>query len=148
MTPLDEAVIAGAEFRAGRVERRVPVGGAGNMDWDDVRVFLAVPRHGSLRAAGRALGLSQPTIGRRLVPFEAAFGGPALFDRLPEGLRLNAAGAALLETAEQLEDAALALERRHAATSPALSGTVRVSVGEWAAGFLARHLSGQSRAPG
>jgi len=118
-----------------------------SMDWDDARVFLAVARHGSLRAAGRALGLSQPTIGRRLAAFEAAFGGPALFDRLPEGLRLNAAGAALLETAEQLEDAALALERRHAATSPALSGTVRVSVGEWAAGFLARHLSGQSRTP-
>jgi DNA-binding transcriptional LysR family regulator len=111
------------------------------MDWDDARVFLAVARHGSLRAAGRALGLSQPTIGRRLAAFEAVFGGPALFDRLPEGLRLNAAGAALLETAEQLEDAALALERRHAATSPALSGTVRVSVGEWAAGFLARHLA-------
>jgi DNA-binding transcriptional LysR family regulator len=114
------------------------------MDWDDARVFLAVARHGSLRAAGRALGLSQPTIGRRLAAFEAAFGGPALFDRLPEGLRINTAGAALIETAEQLEDAALALERRHAATSPALSGTVRVSVGEWAASFLALHLAGTS----
>ena len=112
------------------------------MDWDNARVFLAVARHGSLRAAGRALGLSQPTIGRRLAAFEAAFGGPALFDRLPEGLRINTAGAALIETAEQLEDAALALERRHAATSPALSGTVRVSVGEWAASFLAHHLAG------
>jgi DNA-binding transcriptional LysR family regulator len=121
--------------------------GAAAMDWDDARVFLAVARHGSLRAAGRALGLSQPTVGRRLAAFEAAFGGPALFDRLPEGLRLNAAGAALLETAEQLEDAALALERRHAATSPALSGTVRISVGEWAAGFLARHLSCRSQTP-
>jgi DNA-binding transcriptional LysR family regulator len=117
------------------------------MDWDDARVFLAVARHGSLRAAGRALGVSQPTIGRRLAAFEAVFGGPALFDRLPEGLRLNAAGAALLETAEQLEDAALALERRHAATSPSLSGTVRVSIGEWAAEFLARHLSRQSPTP-
>jgi len=116
------------------------------MDWDDARVFLAVARHGSLRAAGRALGLSQPTMGRRLAAFEAAFGGPALFDRLPEGLRINAAGAALIQTAEQLEDAALALERRHAATSPALSGTVRVSVGEWAASFLAHHLAGTAGA--
>ncbi len=116
------------------------------MNWDDVRVFLAVARNGSLRAAGRALGLSQPTIGRRLAGFEASFGGPALFDRLPEGLRLNAAGESLVEAAERLERAALALERRRAAASPALSGTVRVSVGEWAAGFLARHLSGSSAA--
>src|SRR5213076_1016995 len=115
-------------------------------NWDDVRVFLAVARNGSLRAAGRALGLSQPTIGRRLSGFEASFGGPALFDRLPEGLRLNAAGESLVEAAERLERAALALERRRAAASPALSGTVRVSVGEWAAGFLARHLSGGSAA--
>src|SRR5204863_2962256 len=120
--------------------------GSASLDWDDVRVFLAVARHGSLRAAGRALGLSQPTIGRRLAAFEAAFGGPALFDRLPEGLRLNTAGAALLPAAEHLESAALSLERRRAAASPALSGTVRVSVGEWAARFLARHLSGSSAA--
>lgn len=112
------------------------------IDWDDARVFLAVARNGSLRAAGRALGLSQPTIGRRLAAFEAAFGGPALFDRLPEGLRLNAAGEALIAPAEQLERAALTLERRRAASSPVLSGTVRVSVGEWAAAFLARSLAG------
>jgi DNA-binding transcriptional LysR family regulator len=116
------------------------------LNWDDVRVFLAVARHGSLRAAGRALGLSQPTIGRRLAGFEASFGGPALFDRLPEGLRLNGAGESLVEAAEELERAALALERRRAAASPELSGTVRVSVGEWAAGFLARHLSGGAAA--
>ena len=115
------------------------------MDWDDVRVFLAVARHGSLRAAGRALGLSQPTIGRRLASFEATFGGPTLFDRLPEGLRLNAAGEALMAAAQRLESAALALERRRAAISPQLSGTVRVSVGEWAASFLAGLLTVPSK---
>lgn len=120
------------------------VNGSASMDWDDVRVFLAVARHGSLRAAGRALGLSQPTIGRRLAAFEATFGGPTLFDRLPEGLRLNAAGDALMVAAEELETAALALERRRAAASPALSGTVRVSVGEWGGAFLARHLDQSS----
>src|SRR6201988_2734745 len=123
--------------------------GSALMDWDDVRVFLAVARHGSLRAAGRALGLSQPTIGRRLAAFEATFGGPTLFDRLPEGLRLHAAGGALISVAEDLESAALALERRRAAASPALSGPVRVSVGEWGGGFLARHLdqSGETGLP-
>jgi len=120
--------------------------GSPAMDWDDARGFLAVARHGSLRAAGRALGLSQPTVGRRLAGFEAVFGGPVLFDRLPEGLRLNAAGTALLPAAEQLELAALALERRRAAASPGLSGTVRVSVGEWAASLLARSLTGAAGA--
>jgi Bacterial regulatory helix-turn-helix protein, lysR family len=46
------------------------------MDWNDVRVFLAVARKGSMRAAGRALGLSQPTIARRLAGF-----GPVLAGR-------------------------------------------------------------------
>ncbi len=138
-----EPVISGEEFRRDR--RGTPA--TSGLDWDDARVFLAVARYGSLRAAGRALGLSQPTIGRRLAAFEATFGGPTLFDRLPEGLRLNAAGEALLPAAEQLESAAWALERRRAATSPALSGTVRVSVGEWAASFLAR-FSPAHRAPG
>jgi len=117
------------------------------MNWDDIRIFLAVARHGSLRAAGRALSLSQPTIGRRLTAFEHTFGGPALFDRLPDGLRLNAAGEALVAAAERLESAALALERRRVAGSPVLSGTVRVSVGEWAEALLARH-SGSSDAGG
>src|SRR3954452_4144619 len=104
--------------------------GSGLLDWNDARIFLAVARHGSLRAAGRALGISQPTIGRRIAASEAVFGGPTLFDRLPEGLRLNEAGAALLPVAEQLEDAALSLERHRAAASSVLSGTVRISVGE------------------
>src|ERR1051326_2139509 len=148
MAPLDQSAIPGAEFRRGPAERRPSANGAAAaIDWDDARVFLAVAREGSLRAAGRALGLSQPTIGRRLAAFEAAFGGPALFDRLPEGLRLNAAGAALVGAAEELENAALALERRRVATSPGLCGTVRVSVGEWAAIFLSRYLAGSQATP-
>jgi DNA-binding transcriptional LysR family regulator len=56
-----------------------------------------------------------------------------------------------MPAAQQLESAALALERRRAAGSPALSGTVRVSVGEWAASFLAGSLadpSARALAPG
>jgi DNA-binding transcriptional LysR family regulator len=117
------------------------------MDWDGVRVFLAVARHGSLRAAGRTLGLSQPTVARRLAEFETTFGGPTLFDRLPEGAHLNAAGERLMPAAEKAEQAMLTLERRRAAASPALIGTVRVSSGECAAGFLARCLSGSTTAP-
>jgi DNA-binding transcriptional LysR family regulator len=116
------------------------------MDWNDVRVFLAVAREGSMRAAGRKLGLRQPTIARRLAAFEATFGGPTLFDRLPEGLHLNAVGEQLLPTTENVEQAMLTLERQRAAASPMLSGRVRVSTGECAAGFLARCLSGSTKA--
>ena len=115
------------------------------MDWDGVRVFLAIAREGSMRAAGRALKLSQPTIARRLASFEAGFGGQPLFDRLPDGVRLNAAGEQLLVAAEDAERAMLVLERRRAASSPALSGTVRVTTGECAGGFLARCLAGSTR---
>ena len=65
MVALDEVAVTGAEFRRGPEDRRGQSSSGAAMDWDDVRVFLAVARHGSLRAAGRALGLSQPTIGRR-----------------------------------------------------------------------------------
>ena len=58
-----------------------PRPGRGTMDWGDVRVFLAVAREGSMRAAGRALRLSQPTIARRLAAFETSHGGQILFDR-------------------------------------------------------------------
>jgi len=146
MAVLDGLANAGGETRH-EPSTRPPRSSRRAMDWDDVRVFLAVARQGSMRAAGRALGLSQPTIARRLAAFEATFGGPSLFDRLPEGLRLNAAGEQLIPAAENVEDAILTLERRHAAASPVLNGTVRISAGECAAGFLSRCLSGSTTSP-
>src|SRR5262245_58051851 len=136
MAALDGLAIAGRGTRH-QPATRPPRSNGGAMDWDDVRVFLAVAREGSMRAAGRALGLSQPTIARRLTAFEATCGGTSLFDRLPEGLRLSAAGEQLVPAAESVEDAVLTLERRRAAASPVLSGTVRISTGE-----CARRVSG------
>jgi DNA-binding transcriptional LysR family regulator len=110
-----------------------------DLDWDDARLFLAVVREGSLRAAGRTLGLSQPTMGRRLARFESTIGILPLFDRLPEGLRLTAAGEGLVPIAEAMETAARELKRRRGSTASA-PANIRVSVGEWAGGFLARCL--------
>src|SRR6516165_7279016 len=146
MAALDGLMIVGRET-GHQAKTRSPRSYRGAMDWDDVRVFLAVAREGSMRAAGRALGLSQPTIARRLAAFESTFGGASLFDRLPEGLRLNAAGEQLVPAAEGIEDAVLTMERRRAAASPVLSGTVRISAGECAAGFLSRCLSGSTTSP-
>jgi DNA-binding transcriptional LysR family regulator len=140
MTALDGTLVTRRDRLPGRVPRPSQSSGE-SMDWDNVRVFLALARKGSMRAAGRALGLSQPTIARRLAAFETGFGGQPLFDRLPEGVRLNAAGEQLLAAAEEAEQGMLTLERRRAAASPVLSGTVRISTGECAAGFLARCLS-------
>jgi DNA-binding transcriptional LysR family regulator len=78
------------------------------MDWDGVRVFLAIAREGSMRAAGRARGLSSI----RLAEMEADLGGQPLFDRLPAAVRLNAAGERLLAVAEDAEQAMPTLERR------------------------------------
>jgi len=140
MAALDGLAIAAGKSRHQPAARPLRSSRAA-LDWDDVRVFLAIARNGSMRAAGRALGLSQPTIARRLAAFEATLGGSILLDRLSEGARLTAAGEQLVPAAESVEQAMLTLERRRAAASPELSGTVRVSTGECAAGFLARCLS-------
>jgi DNA-binding transcriptional LysR family regulator len=139
MAVLDRSAIAARETRHEQTTRRSRATEA--MDWGNVRVFLAVARESSMRAAGRALGLSQPTIARRLAAFEVGFGGQPLFDRLPDGVHLTAAGEQLLAAAEDAERAMLTLDRQRAAVSSALSGTVRVATGECAAGFLARCLS-------
>src|SRR6516162_8912709 len=94
-----------------RIAPRPAPAEGGPLDWDGVRVFLAVARHGSLRAAGRALGLSQPTVARHLAAFEATFGGSTLFDRLSDGAHLNPAGTQLLPAAESVERAMLTLKR-------------------------------------
>ncbi|KGM34648.1 helix-turn-helix domain-containing protein, partial [Inquilinus limosus] len=52
----------------------------GEPNWDDIRIFLAVARTGSLTEAGRRLGLSQPTIGRHLRSLEEV-ARARLFDR-------------------------------------------------------------------
>src|SRR5881392_716270 len=137
MAALDGLAIAAGKSRHQPAARPLRSSRAA-LDWDDVRVFLAIARQGSMRGAGRALGLSQPTIARRLAAFEAGFTGQPLFDRLPDGLHLNAVGDQLLAAAEDAERAMLTFERRRAAASPMLSGTVRIATGECAAGFLAR----------
>jgi len=116
------------------------------MNWDDLRAFLAVAQLGSLRRAAEALGVTQPTIARRLRMLEANLGLP-LFERDREGHRLTAAGAALLPEARSVETAALRFERRTHGLIDRLAETVRVGAGEWAALLLARKLPGIADGP-
>lgn len=74
-------------------------------DWDDLKYFLAVARHGSTLAAGRALGVNQSTVQRRLADLERAL-GQRLVERHPSGYRLTDLGRALLPAAEAVAAAA------------------------------------------
>jgi len=98
-----------------------------DLDWDDIRLFLAVMRAGSLRAAAVELGVSRPTAARRLTTLEDRL-GLELFDRRPDGLHASAAAGALTPHAEAVEAAMQGLTRRARGAHTDLSGTVRVTV--------------------
>ena len=71
------------------------------IDWDDIRFFLAVARGGSVRAAAGRLAVNHTTVLRRIAQLEDRLGSH-LFERLPAGYRLTAAGEEVIELAEQL----------------------------------------------
>jgi len=97
--------------------------------WDELRFLLAVSRHGTLAAAGRALRVNATTVGRRLEELERRL-GTKLFTRTPEGLRPTTAGVAAFEVATRIEDAMLAFERRTRGRDARLEGAVRVTAGD------------------
>lgn len=113
-------------------------------DWDDIRVFSALARAGSLGAAARDLRVSEATVGRHLRRLEAGLGG-RLFDRLPNGLRLTSLGGRLLAAAGVMEEGAAGFGREAVAAAAGDPGTVvpvRVTATTSVALFLARHLDG------
>lgn len=119
------------------------------MDWDDLRTFLAVARNGTLSAAARKLGVTQPTMGRRLAAMEARTGA-RLLQRLPDGYALTPLGEAVLGNAERAEAEVLAAERAITGKDVALEGVVRLTtVDSLAARIVAPALAElQSRHPG
>ena len=105
------------------------------MEWGDVRVFLAVMRKGSFGEAARSLGVSHPTVGRRIKALEEE-AQQALFRRTQEGLVLTDAGDRVLKLAEAMENSALAMERRLAGNHERLEGILRISSAEWFANYV------------
>ena len=110
-------------------------------NWDDLRVFLTLAREGTLTTAARALGVSHPTVSRRVQALERQIGA-RLFERLPDRFVPTSAGEELLADTEAMEKAALSIHRRSAGLSDTVSGVVRLSAGEAMAALLARHLPG------
>lgn len=105
------------------------------MEWSDVRIFLAVVRGGSFGEAARTLGVSHPTVGRRMKALEDG-AEQALFRRTRDGLVLTDAGDAVMALAETMEDSALAMERRLAGNHKHLDGILRIAAAEWFAGCV------------
>ncbi|MEO7151918.1 MAG: LysR family transcriptional regulator [Burkholderiaceae bacterium] len=100
-----------------------------DFDWDDLKHLLAVARHGSTLAAGRALGLDQSTVQRRLTELERRF-GQALVQRQPSGYRLTEFGQALLPHAQRVDDAVAAFKLQLATAVAEVSGVIRVTCPE------------------
>ena len=100
------------------------------MEWSDLRIFLAIAREGTLGAAARTLGQSQPTMGRRLRALELAV-GQTLFQRTGDGFVLTDEGAEVLNHAERMEDEALALQRQLTGQDQHLDGMLRLSSSDW-----------------
>ena len=100
-----------------------------DFDWDDLKHLLAVARHGSTLAAGRALGLDQSTVQRRLTQLERRF-GQALVLRQPSGYQLTEFGQALLPHAQRVEDAVALFKQQLAAAAAEVAGVIRVTCPE------------------
>lgn len=94
------------------------------VNWEDLRIFLALARHGSLSAAARALSVNHATVARRIQSLEAAF-NEKLVDRRPDGYILTPAGTRALAAASDMEAAAGAMGHRE--TDHAPRGLVRVN---------------------
>lgn len=105
------------------------------MDWDDVRLFLALAEQGSARAAGEALGLSHTTVARRAEQLESDL-GTRLFDRNVRGYRLTGAGETMLISAQRAEEALLTAERQLQGRDTQLSGEIRMTTPD----VIATHL--------
>lgn len=104
-------------------------------DWHLWRAFLAVLHGRSLSAAARALGLTQPTLGRQIAALESML-GTTLFVRSTDGLRPTGTALDLAIHAEAMAAAAHALVRAASGDSGALRGAVRVAASEFMGGVV------------
>ncbi|MGA7233869.1 MAG: LysR family transcriptional regulator [Xanthobacteraceae bacterium] len=98
-----------------------------DLDWEDVRYFVALARHRTLSATARALHVNHATVARRIASLEALLGHP-LFDRRASGYALTAEGKALVKHANAMNETALSILRRLDAGTE-LSGRVRLAAG-------------------
>ncbi|MEM1112093.1 MAG: LysR family transcriptional regulator [Pseudomonadota bacterium] len=120
-----------------------------DFDWNQVRSFLATSQEGSLSAAARVLGQTQPTLSRQVAGLEQSL-GVMLLERGHRQIRLTAAGLELLEDVQAMAEAAQRVSLVASGQSQAIEGRVRITATEMLATYylppMLRKL--RERAPG
>jgi DNA-binding transcriptional LysR family regulator len=109
------------------------------MEWDDLRIVLAVFREGTLSGAARRLGVTHSTVFRRLGAIEEQMGA-RLFERFRDGYVPTPAGETAAAAAARLEDEVLTLERRLSGQDLKPSGIVRITTTDTLGTILMRYL--------
>ena len=96
------------------------------MNWDDLRLFLALSREGSVSRAGKLLGVTHTTVARRIAALEDTL-GTRLFDRSREGYALTQAGENMLPLALDIEERTQTIDREIFGRDAALEGVLRIT---------------------
>lgn len=107
----------------------------GDIQWDDLRIFLAVARSESLSGAGKVLRVDPATVGRRIARLEERLGA-ALFGKSPQGYAMTDAGQRLLIHAERAEQAMTAALEELQGQPGTLSGQIRIGAPDGCANYL------------
>jgi len=105
------------------------------MDWNDLKLILAVCRSGSLSGAARLLGVNHSTVFRRINQIETSM-GVRFFERLPHGYDMTEAGEAVMRVAERIDNQVLDLARELQGKDLRLQGSIRVTAPEGITVFL------------
>ena len=98
-----------------------------DLDWEDVRYFVALSRHGTLSATARALRVNHATVARRIASLETLL-GHSIFDRRVNGYAPTPQGKTLIKYANEMYEGALSILRQLDAGTE-LSGRVRLAAG-------------------
>ncbi|MEM6577278.1 MAG: LysR family transcriptional regulator [Pseudomonadota bacterium] len=106
-----------------------------HLDWNHLRAFLATAETGSLSAAARRLGLTQPTLGRQVTALEERL-GLTLFERKGRTLVLTDVARDLLEETRQMGDAAARLARLAEGRIHTLEGTIKITASDMTSAYV------------
>lgn len=106
-----------------------------NFDWNQVRAFLATVEEGSLSAASRALGQTQPTVGRQVAALEESL-GVVLFERVGKSLTLTGTGVELLDHVREMADVASRISLVASGQSQTIEGQVTITASDVSSAYI------------